>query len=256
MILGLDEIIRELVPKDGLTSEGIEKYLREGIGPTIVIEVKEPEKPIWYDGIEKDLRIVSWLDEQLSKEEIESRPAALERLNKNKKFPKLSQNPEDKREDLNRQRVRAALEYLSNDQVSDYAKKYFDSKAKAVDYLKSIGIEEKKEEGSEKVEEKVEQTLPIDETGRTKYWEKGGEQVKGSAWEEDPLIKEISTKANSVTWAELVKIIYEMTDEIKRRNMILHLRNAAKMMGDKARQDTDPDWVLYRKLLISLGVEI
>ena len=103
-------------------------------------EQKEKEKKlVWYDEILSDLRLATFLDDELTDEEKEKRREAANKLrDKGVSLPPLSIDIKDTEAYENRKKVRGAVEFLRNPLmlVDNWGRK----KEWAMEYLKSIGI--------------------------------------------------------------------------------------------------------------------
>ncbi len=148
--IGLVDIVGELIKEGGSVEKGLDDYLHNIPLPDVLTEEErasikneedtEKESLKWYKGIENDLMRVSFLRKHLIKEEKEKYVEALNRLkDNNPKFPEISEIA-DTEGSLNRQKLRAAWEYLTRPEVSGDAKYFWKTKEEAMTFLSSIGI--------------------------------------------------------------------------------------------------------------------
>jgi len=197
-----------------------------------VKEEKKNKEPIWYDGILKDLRIASFLDRHLSRDEVGRSGEVMDRLRK--KFPKLpilSQN-EGTQEDLNRQKLRAVYEYLKGGEVSHFAKDFFENKEEAVIYLEDM---------------------------RVANWE----GAESNEWKEmissDPVLAGLARESGA-RWTELEMVLDKLSPE-ERTAQLKALRVLQQIRGKMHLLKTYPNskayWDKYRSILTErLGIKL
>ncbi|EKD53294.1 MAG: hypothetical protein ACD_61C00079G0004 [uncultured bacterium] len=262
--IGLGDIVKEMTGEKGRVGEGVKNYIegpkqKEEKGEIVETE-KEAEKTknlVWYEGILDDLKIASFLDKHLSREELNRSKEVMKRLrSKFPNFPLLSQNEGTEGDDI-RQRLRAAYEYLKGGQVSPIAREIWGTREQAITFLNSIGIgdhvgvaylpgsEEGKMAGN---------TEPVEKTA-----EKSGVLLS----EENPLLQELKGTAEIGKWEAMMAEINALPAK-ERENKFLILVALARIQRNKRFLDkaVDPDgkiakfWTEQKSRLADLGVKL
>ncbi|KKQ33700.1 MAG: hypothetical protein US48_C0013G0002 [Candidatus Levybacteria bacterium GW2011_GWA2_37_36] len=210
-------------------------------------EKTEKKDSVWYDGILEDLKIASFLDHHLSKDEVSRSDEVMERLRKKfPKLPKLSQN-EGTQEDLNRRKLRAVYEYLKDGEISHFAKDFFKTKEEAEKFLEAMRVDNG--EGDEK---------------------KGAnspEKAEVVLSEENPIIQELKmtlkTLDQKTKWEAKMAEIRALPQK-EQENKFWMLIALARMQRNKRflDRDIDPDgkiakfWDDHKGRLGDLGVKV
>ncbi len=155
--IGLGDIVKEMKGEKGRLGKGLETYL----GVTAATEeTKAKERLVWYDEILEDLDKITLLDDEMVvngerlregmysgqedaliiKMDEVRRDTAAKLRKKGIKLETLSIDPNRVKEYKLRRDLRAAVEYLREENVSQEAREVWKTRAEAVVFLNGIGI--------------------------------------------------------------------------------------------------------------------